>query len=256
MKRTMSVFLSLLLCFALAVRVEAAQMPRLVDGADLLTQSQEAELLDRLDRVSGELQADVVIVTMESLGGYSADAVIGAYYDEYGFGYGPDRDGVVLLLSMAERDYRILSNGFAAQAITLSDIDVIGDHIVGELSGGEYMEAFMEFVSLCVYEIDGERNGFPFDFGKSLLVSLAIGFAVAFIATLMMRLQLKSVRTRTEAREYKVPGSMKMIRSSDLYLYRTLDRRARPKQTSSYSHSGGSRSSGGGGGRNIGGGKF
>ena len=150
MKRICSVILALMLCFALAIRADAAQMPRLVDAADLLPQSQEAELLDRLDRVSQELQVDVVIVTMESLGGYSADAVVEAYYDEYGFGIGPNRDGVLLLLSMAERDYRILSNGFAADAITMSDIDTIGDHIVDELSEGEYMEAFMEFASLCV----------------------------------------------------------------------------------------------------------
>ena len=249
MKRICSVFLALMLCFALALRADAAQMPRLVDAADLLTQNQEAELLDRLDRVSQELQVDVVIVTMESLGGYSADAVVEAYYDEYGFGFGPNRDGVLLLLSMAERDYRILSNGFAADAISMSDIDTIGDHIVDELSAGEYMEAFMEFTSLCVYEIEGARNGFPFAFGKSLLISLGIGFAVAFIATGIMRAQLRSVKTRTGAREYTVPGSMHLTHSADLFLYRTLDRRRKPQNNSS-----GSR--GGGGGRNVGGGKF
>ncbi len=250
MKRICSVFLALVLCFALALRADAAQMPRLVDAADLLTQSQEAELLDRLDRVSQELQVDVVIVTMESLGGYTADSVVEAYYDEYGFGFGPNRDGVLLLLSMAERDYRILSNGFAADAISMSDIDTIGDHIVGELSAGEYMEAFMEFVSLCVYEIEGEQNGFPFAFGKSLLISLVIGFAVAFIATGIMRAQLRSVKTQTGAREYTVPGSMNLTRSADLFLYRTVDRRRKPQNTSSGSRGGG------GGGRNVGGGKF
>lgn len=250
MKRICSVILALMLCFALVLRADAAQMPRLVDAADLLPQSQEAELLDRLDRISQELQVDVVIVTMESLGGYSADAVVEAYYDEYGFGIGPNRDGVLLLLSMAERDYRILSNGFAADAITMSDIDTIGDHIVDELSAGEYMEAFMEFASLCVYEIEGERNGFPFAFGKSLLISLIIGFVVAFIVTGVMRAQLRSVKTQTGAREYTVPGSMNLTRSADLFLYRTVDRRRKPQNTSSGSRGGG------GGGRNVGGGKF
>ena len=249
MKRICSVFLALVLCFALALRADAAQVPRLVDAADLLPQSQEAELLDRLDRVSQELQVDVVIVTMETLGGYSADAVVEAYYDEYGFGFGPNRDGVLLLLSMAERDNRILTNGFAADAISMSAIDPIGEHIVGELSEGEYMEAFMEFVSLCVYEIEGERNGFTLAFGKSLLVSLIIGFVVAFIVTGVMRAQLRSVKTQTGAREYTVPGSMNLTRSADLFLYRTLDRRRKPQNTAS-----GSR--GGGGGRNVGGGKF
>ena len=249
MKRLFSLILTLVLCLCLTLQVSAAQLPRLVDSANLLTDGQRAELLDRLDRVSEELQTDVVIVTMASLGGYSADAVIEAFYDEYNYGYGPGRDGVVLLLAMEERDWRILSNGFAATAITLGEIDEIGEHIVEELSDGEFMEAFMEFVSLCSYEIEGERNGFPFNFGLSLVVSLAIGFVVAFIATGIMRAKLRSVRSQSAAREYMKPGSMHLTRSSDLFLYRTMSRRHKPQNTSS-----GSR--GGGGGRNIGGGKF
>ena len=74
MKRLFSLILTLVLCLCLTMQVSAAQLPRLVDSANLLTDGQRAELLDRLDRVSEELQTDVVIVTMASLGGYSADA--------------------------------------------------------------------------------------------------------------------------------------------------------------------------------------
>ena len=250
MKRVFSVFLALILCAMLTISVSAAQLPRLVDAADLLSDSQEAELLQQLDRVSQELQCDVVIVTMESLGGYTPEQVAYAYYDQYEFGYGGNRDGVLLLLSMAERDWMILCNGFADIAITQSESDDMGDQIVEELSAGEYMEAFLEFVSLCQYEIDGERNGFPFNFGLSLLISLVIGFVVAFIATGIMRSQLKSVRSQTGAREYTKPGSMQLTRSTDLFLYRTLDRTRKPQQTSSGSRGGG------GGGRHVSGGKF
>lgn len=248
MKRLFSVLLVLSLVFLLTVSASAAQMPRLVDSADLLSEDQEADLLARLDQVSGELQVDVVIVTMDSCGGYDPDDVVAAYYDDYGFGYGTNRDGVVLLLSMAERDWRILSNGFAADAITLNDIDRIGDSIVDDLSGGDYYEAFLTYATMCKQEIEDERQ---FDFGLSLLVSVAIGFAVAFVATGIMRSRLKSVRSQTGAREYTVPGSMKLTRSNDLFLYRTLNRRHKPQQTPSASRGGG-----GGGGRNIGGGKF
>ena len=250
MKRFFTVLFTVLLCLALAAQVSAAQLPRLVDAADLLSADQEEDLLQRLDQVSEELQCDVVIVTMESCGGHSPDAVIEAFYDEYGYGVGTDRDGVVLMLSMAERDWRILCNGYAAQAITPDERDDMGDHILDELSSGEYYEAFMEFTSLCRYEIEGERNGVPFDFGLSLLISLLIGFVVAFIATGVMRSKLKSVRSQTGAREYTKPGSMQLTRSTDLFLYRTLDRRRKPQQTSSGSRGGG------GGGRHVGGGKF
>ena len=118
------------------------------------------------------------------------------------------------------------------------------------LSGGDYFGAFDEFIDGCVYQIKGERNGFPFNFGMSLLVSLAIGFVVALIATGIMRAKLRSVRTQSAAREYIKPGSMQLTRSTDLFLYRTMDRRRKPQNTSSSSRGGG------GGGRHVGGGKF
>ena len=75
------------------------------DGADgtvsfdELTDAQKAALLQELDPVSQELQCDVVIVTMQSCGGYNPDTVIDQLYDQYNYGYGSTRDGVVLLLS-------------------------------------------------------------------------------------------------------------------------------------------------------------
>ena len=51
MKRLFSLLCVVLLCMALAIQVSAAQLPRLVDGADLLSEYQEAELLEELDRV-------------------------------------------------------------------------------------------------------------------------------------------------------------------------------------------------------------
>lgn len=253
MKRLITVFLALMLCAMLTLSVSAAQMPRLVDGADLLTDSEEADLLAQLDRASDDLQTDIVIVTLESCGGYSVDEVINAFYDQYEYGYGGSRDGVMLLLSMAERDYRVLCNGFADDAITPSERDDIGAYIVDDLSAGAYYDAFGEFLEQCKWEIDGERSGYPFAFGRNLGVSLMIGVITALLITGVLRSQLKSVSSRTGAREYAKPGSMKMTQSSDLYLYRTVNRIRKPQESSG--SSGGFRS-GGGGGRHVGGGKF
>ena len=250
MKRLFTLILALALCLSLAVSVSAAQMPLLVDAADLLSDWEEEQTLQRLEQVREELQVELVIVTMESLGGYSADAVIEAFYDEYAYGYGPDRDGVCLLVSMAEREYRILCNNYCATAITPDERDSIGNDVASFLSGGDYFGAFDEFIDGCVYQIKGERNGFPFNFVLSLGVSLAIGFVVALIATGIMRAKLRSVRTQSAAREYIKPGSMQLTRSTDLFLYRTMDRRRKPQNTSSGSRGGG------GGGRHVGGGKF
>ena len=249
MKKVCSILFAILLCLALAVPALAAEAPLLYDGADLLSYGQEQEILRSLDDFTAKYQVEIAIATVNSTEGYGADRFVELYYDEYGFGIGPNRDGVLLLISMEERDYRILSNGFAADAISMDDIDSISEKIVDELSAGEYADAFEEFIRLCEYEVNGEINGFPFDIGTSLLVSAIIGIAAALIATGIMAAQLRSVKRRTEAGEYTAPGSMNVTHSSDLFLYRTVNRRRKPQQSS------GSRS-GGGGGRNVGGGKF
>ena len=219
------------------------------DGADLLTAAEERSLIERLDSVSEAYKVDIIIVTVKTVGNYTSDQYIEMIYDENNFGYGENRDGVLLLITMREREYRILSNGFGATAISLDDIDFIGDYISYELSEGYYADAFHLFIDECEYEINGEINGFPFEFGINLCISLVIGLIVALIVTGIMRSKLKSVGMQLAATEYVKKGSMHLTMSNDLFLYRTISRRK--KETDS---SRSSRSSGGS--RNVGGGKF
>ncbi len=249
MKKVCSILFAILLCLTLAVPAFALEVPLLFDGTGLLSSELEQEIQTRLEEFRAQYQVEIAIALVESTEGYGADWFVELYYDQNDLGCGPNRDGVLLVVAMQEREYRILSNGFAADAITMDEIDAIGDSIAEELSAGEYAEAFMKFISLCEYEIDGEINGFPFDFGMSLLVSVVIGLVAALIATGIMAAQLRSVKRRTEAGEYTVPGSVNVTHASDLFLYRTVSRRAKPQQSS------GSRG-GGGGGRNVGGGRF
>lgn len=252
MKKFMSVPLALLICLALSLTALAAnsELSRLYDGADLLNSAQEAELLEKLDSISEKHKVDLIVVTVKDLENRSADSYIEMFYDTNGYGYGPSRDGVMLLIAIYEREYRILSNGLGATAISNVDIDHIGDVIAPSLTSGDYFEAFNDYADECEYQINGEINGFPFEAGKNLIISLVIGFVVAFVATGVMRSKLKSVRRRTGSHEYTKEGSMNVSYSNDVYLYRTVSRRAKPKNNSSS----GSRSSGSS--RNVGGGRF
>ena len=243
-KKIISVALAVFFCVAFSINVMAEDNGRLYDGANLLTESEEKSLLEKLDSVSEKYKVDFIIVTVESLDGDSADNFVKDYYDENDCGYGENSDGVLLLVSMEERDYRILSNGLGAKAITADEIETIGNAVSSYLSLENYVSAFNEFVEKCEYEINGEINGFPFDFAKSLIISLVIGLVVAFIVTGSMKGKLKSVKMQTFATEYTKQGSLKVTNSSEFFLYRTIDRRKKEKESSSNSS------------RNVGGGKF
>ena len=229
-----------------AVITPGATETRLFDEADLLTEAEETTVLSKLNEVSELHKVDVIVATVESVGDLTPDQYVNSFYDANNLGYGDNKDGVLLLLSMEERDYRILSNGIAGDAISLDDIDTIGNKIIDDLGSGDYVSAFTKFADECEYYINGEINGFPFNAGKNLLISLAIGFVVAFIVTGKMRGQLKSVRAKAEASDYVKSGSMHVTHSSDLFLYRNVTRTKKAENSSSSSGSS----------RNVGGGKF
>ena len=81
--------------------------PRLVDRADLLSELEEEELEARLDEISERQQADVVVVTVNSLDGKSAQDYADDFYDYNGYGIGTDKSGILLLVSMEARDWHI-----------------------------------------------------------------------------------------------------------------------------------------------------
>ena len=147
---------------------------------------------------------------------------------------------------MDDREYRILSNGYAGEAIGMDQIDAISEAIVSNLSDGDYADAFITFADNCAYYLDGYLNGYPFNAGKNLVVALIIGVVAGVIVAFILKKQLKSVRQQKQANVYIKPGSMQITASRDLFLYREVSRTQ--KQSSNSSGSGSS--------RNVGGGKF
>jgi uncharacterized protein len=251
-KKILSVILVLILCLSLPIVVSGEEYSRIFveDGALLLTDSKELELTQRLEQISQKYGAQVMVITTNNVYGGNIDAYVEHVYDSNLYGYGEDRAGVLLLVSMDLREYRILSNGFAGDAIDENNIDSISNLISSYLSDGDYATAFSLYADECEYYLDGYINGFPFDFSGNLITALVVGFIVAIITVSVMKGKLRSVRRQNEARQYVKEGSMQLTQSGDYFMYRNVTRTPKPQNNSS------SRSGGGGGSRSIGGGKF
>ena len=214
------------------------------DEAELLNDSEELALEEKLADLSSKYDAQIVVCTIASMDGGDIDEFLGYLYDEMGFGYGENHDGVLMLVCMDPREYRILSNGFAGEAIDSGDIDSIGDVIVSDLSDGNYAAAFDKFADQCDYYLEGFVNGFPFNFGKNLVICLIIGIVAGLIVAFVLKGQLKTVRKQNQANVYVKPGSMQVTVHNDFFLYRDVTRTK--KESSSSSSGGSSRSTGGG----------
>ena len=251
--KIISLFLVVLLLFCFGVTVSAEDIEAtgyeeyfVVDDADLLSDFEETSLNETLKKISHTYNAQVIVATIDSMEGADIDTFIEFSYDQFEFGYGENYDGVFLFVCMDPREYRILSNGFAADAISPDAIDSISDNIVDDLSSGDYISAFEQYAEECEYYLDGHINGFPFNFAKNLLISIAIGLVLALIVTTNMKSKLKSVKMQAAATEYTKPGSMQVTYTNDFFLYRVIDRQKKESKSSSSSGSS----------RNIGGGSF
>ena len=235
-------------------------LPRLVDESDVLTDEEEAEVLERLDEISERQQFDVVVACVESLEGESAQDYADDFYDYHGYGFGEDKDGTILLVSMEEREWYISTCGYGITAITDAGVSYLSDQFLPELSDGDYEEAFETFSDTCDELVTQAKEGNPYDIGseKSKGVSkiwipgsLLLGFLLAGFPMSVMKKQMKNVRMQVAASGYMKAGSQKITKRTDQFLYHTINRTKKPeKEGGSATHTSSSgRSHGGGGGR-------
>ena len=220
----------------------------LYDEADLLTDSEETALVDKLTEVSHATNAQIVIATIASMDGGDIDSFVDYLYDSMGFGYGADHDGVLLLVCMDPREYRILSNGYAGVAIGPDQIDTLCDFMETYLPNGHYVAAFNSYADQCGEFLEYYQMGSPFKVGKNLAISLIIGIIAGLIVVFVLKSQLKSVRKQDQAHRYVKPGSMTVDMQYDIFLYRTVTRTKKQERVESTSSGSGStaRSKGGG----------
>lgn len=250
-KRLFTILFALLLCmFSVFPAFAASDLPRLVDDADLLSDDEESALLGELDEISERQQLDVVIVTVDSLEGTPIVEYTDDFYEANGYGFGDERDGIIFLLSMEERDWAISTAGYGITAFTDAGQAYMTDTIVSDLSDGYYADAFTTFANMCDDYITQAKTGEPYDVDNlpeepfsvvgCLIVSFVIAFVISLIATGIMRMGLKSVSSQSAADDYVKQGSMKVTRKNDLFLYKNVTRREKQKDDDHSSHSGGS----------------
>ena len=226
---------------------EERQKPLLVDDAGLLTEEESSALLNKLEDISQKYENEVGIVTVNSLEGKTAEAYADDYYDYNGYGYGENDDGLLLLISMGEREWAISTYGYShTVAFTDAGLEFISGEFQSKLSSGNYADAFNCFADQCDH---------PF----WLVTDLVVAFLISFRLVKSKSKNLKSVKKQESAEAYERKGSMSLRRSTDSFVNRIVTQRTiRNEKDSSSSSSGGSSSHTSSSGRSHGGasGKF
>lgn len=261
MKKIVSILLCLLLLLPCSVAVNAADTPaQVVDEAGLFTAEECSALEQKAAAVRENYEMDVVILTVNSLGGQYAQSYADDYYDENGYGVGEDYSGLLFLLAMEEREWYVSTCGQAIYAVSDYDIDAIFSKMSSDLSAGNYYEAFDTYLDVLPNYLSSDRltsysgNDAPpsayypekqeqtvrREFGfNQFLISLVIGLIAAGIVIFFMCRAMNTARSQHGAGDYLRKGSYKLNVQRDIFLYSHVSKRRKPEDN------GGSRGGGG-----------
>ena len=263
MKRIILIFICLFLLLV-SIPSFATNNPSVIDNADVLTDSEEAELMDaitaakeRIMTASGGKDFDIVVLTVRSLGGKSEVDFADDYYD---YNYYADH-GILLLYAVNDNIIYLSSKGDGEYTTyykdQMSDFSKkTGDYIrSGLICQGCYNYiGIVEREMLYYYEnfgtedfVDGNDYKAKKSFTDGLIGHTIFGFLVAFLVALgvtgSMKSKLNSVRWNNYAANYVKEGSLNITNSAEIFLYASVTKTPRPTSSSS---SGGRSYSGGG----------
>lgn len=253
MKKYASLLFALVLALSLSVSAAADSSGVYVyDDAALLTQEEYDTLTASAMAVADQYGCGVYVVAVDDMADYiDPDAVtetgetgMAAFteyaWDALGLAASYDSNGIMLALSMAERDFQMLAHGDTANA-AFTDYGkyIMQDEFLDNFREDDWYGGFADYIAACGRYLEANANGAPIDvepsdeteeeyeplsFGDKLFFAalmafqfgLPLGLIVAFIVCAIYKRQLKSVRRATEAalhrlrrrRDHRARGSL------------------------------------------------
>ncbi len=240
----------------LAICVNAAaaesQLYYVTDAAGLLAEDEMPRLEQKAETVSRKYGVGVYIVTIEDYLDYSSDDVYTAtytIYHEHTMGEGENRDGIMLLFSMKNRDWAMFCYGEKCEyAFNEYGQEKLEEVFLDDFQDNDWYDGFEDYIEECEIYLQKAADGDPVRKSPTgmIFVVIAAALFVAFIAVGAVWSSMNSVAKGKTANAY-ITGELKLTEKSDTFTHRTRTRR-KIESGSSSSSSGGSRSHSGGGG--------
>lgn len=241
----------------------AAGKKSVIDDAGLIKASDEKELDKKIKNIQKD-KFDVVILTVKSLDGKSAQDYADDYYDNNDYGLDNEKSGLLFLVSKGDRKYHISTKGAGIKAFTDYGIGRIKEEIKPYLSDGDYFNACDEFLNITKDFVKAYKEGTPYDtdnpYNEEIdyvileVIALVIAFVIALISVGIMRLRMNTAKPKGTAMEYIKKGSFKLTSEKDIFMYSTVTKTAKPKDndnsaggSTTHVSSSGSEHGGGGG---------
>lgn len=252
MRKLLTLCCALALVLTLSLSASAAGFEYVIDDAGLLTEQERWELNALADAISREYGIGIYLMSVDNYYLYGEEAeifdVLWNYYHDNSLGYGPNREGMILMLSMAERDFATFFYGEKTEyAFNSYGQEELEDYFLDNFGDNDWYGGFFDYLTCSEDFMARAAAGEPVrenPWGLAI-VFIMIAVAIALIVTLILWGQKSNVALQAGADRY-LAGGLALSRTSDRFLTQTVTRRK--IQTNTSSGSGGSRSFSGGGG--------
>ena len=169
-ERIRCLLLTFIIALVFCVNVSAteqtgAQLYYVTDEAGLLSENENMMLEKMAETVSQKYDIGVYIVTVEDYRDFHSEGVYKAtytIYHEYTMGEGPDRDGIMLLLSMDDRDWAMFCygsrceyafNSYGQQKLEKVFLDNFGEN--------DWYGGFEDYIKECSVYLEKAASGKP-----------------------------------------------------------------------------------------------
>ena len=228
-------------------------MKYIFDNSDLLTFDEWEKLEARAADISQRHGCGVYVAFVDDFTeyGYGNDVYKTTYqlYHANELGMGENRDGIIILLSMAERDYAMFVYGtYAETAFNSYGQEKLEKAFLGNFKEDDWYGGVSNYLSTCDEYLTRADAGKPVRESPALLIAIAVvaSCLLSGAICLFLKRSMKTVHQKVEANEYVAPSGLQMSKQYDRYTH-TTEVRSKISSSDDSSSSGTSSCSGGGG---------
>ena len=282
MKRKLWKFLSFLcLAMLLAMPVEAAgnwmnESPKLAhvtDTVGILSEGEVKQLENQARAIEEQYDFGVYAVVVNDYFDYTYGTVqdaAEAIYRQYSLGLGDEKDGVMLLLSMRDRDFSLITHGTKGN-YTFNDEgrQYMTDYFLDDFAENDWYTGLEEYIFWSGLYLEEAAAGEPYSgtnvpmsaeerataIGMKVLTIFLVPLVIAWLYVRRLTKKMKNVEQAVKASNY-VAGNLELSKKIDRFTHRTETRTKIETDSDSSSGGGSSRSSGGSSGFSGTSGKF
>ena len=250
--------LTLVFCVSVAAAEQTgAQLSYVTDAAELLSENENMRLEKMAESVSQKYGVGIYIVTVEDYREFHSEGVYKAtytIYHQYTMGEGPNRDGIMLLLSMDDRDWAMFCYGSRCEyAFNSYGQQKLEKVFLDNFRDNDWYGGFEDYIKECNSYLEKAAAGKPVRASALIpcLIVAGLSLLVAAVIVTVIWEKMNSVSKKVTANAY-ISEALQLTEQTDRFTHKTTSRR-KIERSSSGGGSSHSESGGGGSGRS---GKF